>query len=59
MSEGENWVHGDKYGYDPKRWDPEEKPDKCQVCETWLRGAGDASTVGQHCPECETQVWIA
>lgn len=60
MSDTEQeWVRGKKYSYDPNRWDPEERPDKCQVCDSWLEGAGGRATVGQHCRECGVQVWIA
>lgn len=58
MSDEQEWVHDDGVSYDPDRWDPDEKPDKCQECGTGLRGAGDGSTVGQHCPECGVNVWI-
>lgn len=58
MNDEHEWVHGEQYNYNPDRWDPDERPSKCMVCGTWLRGAGGGWTLGQYCPECEVNVWI-
>jgi len=47
------------FEYDPKRYDPDQRSEECELCGANLRGAGDGSTVGQHCPNCEKLVWIA
>lgn len=54
----DNWTRDGLLGYDPDRWNPDDRPDDCQVCGTELCGAGDRSTMGQYCPECDVSVWI-
>lgn len=58
MTDDREWVDRDGYSFDPGRWNPDDKPSKCQVCGEWLDGQGDGSTMGQRCPECDVQVWI-
>jgi len=48
----------DRMTYDPKRYDPQKENNECLECGTALQAAGDRSTVGEYCPECEVSVWI-